>query len=141
MLYLIKFNIKEEIKSLIIMDEKRKFPRLERQFILSYHDLKEPEVIHGVSTLKDISKGGLAFSSTHNFQPGDTLGIQLKTSLYPVPVFFEGNVVSVSQNIGNSIFMIHLSFTDLNEDAAQVIDKAFKVFAKKKYTQERFTSS
>lgn len=121
------------------MDEKRQFPRLEKQFILSYHDLQNPEEINGVSTLKDISKGGLSFVGNHHFKPGQMVGVQLRTALYPVPVNFEGEVVSASEIVGqypalavHSLYLIRLRFVEISEDAEIVVEKVFQVLAKKK---------
>jgi Tfp pilus assembly protein PilZ len=114
------------------MVEKRHSPRFEKQFILSYYNLKDPESISGVSTMKDISRGGLSFCSAHSFSVGDDVGIQLRTSLHPVPIHFEGKAVFVSQHMGQSIYLVRMRFTELSDEAIMIVDKIVQLLSSRK---------
>lgn len=113
------------------MDDQRRFPRLEKQFVLSYYDLRNPEDTNGVSTLKNISRGGLSFCASHKLVKGSVVGVQLRTPFHPVPVHFEGVVVGATESRSNRIYFIRLQFQDLSDEASAVVDKAFELLKKR----------
>jgi hypothetical protein len=114
------------------MSEQRRFPRMEKQFVLSYYDLQNPDDTNGVSTLKNISKGGLSFCATHKLVKGSVVGVQLRTPFHPVPVHFEGLVVGVTETRAKRIYFIRLQFQELSDEANAVVDKAFELLKDRK---------
>ena len=58
--------------------ERRRYKRVNKNFILTYFDKNHPEDRHEITQLKNISLGGLCFVTLHHFEPGTPLGIELK---------------------------------------------------------------
>ncbi len=50
--------------------ERRKHPRIYRNFILSYHEKGKSALKHEVSQINNISQGGMNFVSTHPLKRG-----------------------------------------------------------------------
>ena len=59
-------------------DERRKYERVEKHFILSYK-VRGKEEKHEVSQIKNISEGGMLFTTSKDFLPQTILEIELKT--------------------------------------------------------------
>ena len=59
--------------------ERRKFPRIYRNFIVTYHEKGKSTDIHDVSQINNLSQGGLSFSSTHRLAEGTLIVVDLKT--------------------------------------------------------------
>jgi hypothetical protein len=60
--------------------ERRKFERIQKQFVLTYKVRGKDEKFE-VSQIKNISEGGILFTTSKDFLPETILEIELKTPI------------------------------------------------------------
>lgn len=108
--------------------ERRRYVRIEKHFIISYHDKNDPEVKHNVSQLKNISIGGMCFVTSTQYPAGTKMDIELKTPYIADTVYIEGTVLESHEKIRGIIYETRLVFDKLNSQATLVINKIVDIF-------------
>lgn len=113
-------------------EERRKHPRVTKHFIITYYDEKIENAQHNVSQLKNISQGGICFSSCVPYAAGAQLKILIKTPYLAETLNAQGIVVDCIERIPNVIYEIHLKLEHLNEEAQSILQKIEKSFTETK---------
>ena len=113
-------------------ENRRKFKRINKKFILTYFNIEDPKNQYEITQLKNISEGGMCFIASQPTQTNATLGIKLKTPYLSDTTYFEGIVLGSHEKISNLVYEIRLEFAPLNEDAKFLIHKLMDVFLKAK---------
>ena len=108
--------------------ERRKYQRIEKNFILTYFDKENPSVRIELTQLKNISKGGLCFITTQAFAPSTKLGLELRTPYLSETTYLEGVVLESRPKIEGIIYETRLQFEELNPQADFLITKMIEVF-------------
>jgi hypothetical protein len=115
------------------MDDKRRYARYKRQYIITYSLKDDPRKTFEVSGLLDISKGGLKFASYEDY-PIDTIIIfQIKFPFnYPNATRIAGKVVGVYPVPHAKSCRISVRFFDVDTLAAEALDQMEHVNQKTK---------
>ena len=98
------------------MKEKRKYPRLDFQLKLNFNK-KGKSVKNLPAITKNISAGGLRFTSDQKLSPGSKVGFEMKLPNNDKPVSFAGKVIW-SKTLASAakgkekIYDIGIKFTD-----------------------------
>ena len=104
-------------------NERRKYLRIYRNFILSYREKGKSAIQHDVSQVNNVSKGGLSFSSTHPLKQGTVVMIDLKTPFIADSIQLEGLVLESREKIPEMIYEIRLQFQEIPEQVLAVLEK------------------
>jgi hypothetical protein len=106
-------------------DERRKHPRLNKRCTVSYcgkNNCKDYDMSH----TKDISFGGMGFTSSQKFEKGEQLDIIIRFPFVDQPVKMSGKVVQCRER-SKIIYDIGVKFLYL---APEILDR-FKKYQKK----------
>jgi len=112
------------------MDERRKYPRINKAFVISYFDLSNPRQKHEITQLKNISIGGMCFVATHPVDPATKLGIELKTPYLASVTQLEGITLDSREKIKNMVYEVRLEFDSLSEQSKILLDRIIEIFMK-----------
>ena len=93
--------------------EKRKHPRVNGHFIVSY-SLEEKDDIIELSQTKNLSQGGIALSTSIKFNPGTQLVLKLRIPLAQESVKIIGQVVE-SRKMGKNHYDTRIQFVTIDE--------------------------
>ena len=104
-------------------DERRKYLRIYRNFIMSYHEKGKSMIRHNVSQVNNVSKGGLGFASTHPLKEGTGVMIDLKAPFIADPIRLEGVVLECKEKIPELIYEVRLQFQEISQQALAALDK------------------
>ncbi len=104
-------------------EERRKYLRIYRNFIMSYHEKGKSIIKHNVSQVNNVSKGGLNFTSTYPLKLGAILMVDLKTPFIADSIRLEGVVLECREKIPEMIYEIRLQFQEITEQALTALDK------------------
>ena len=108
--------------------EKRRYKRIKKNFILTYFELDNPKRKHDISQLKNISMGGMCFITTKQFEPRTKLGIELKTPYLSGTTYLEGRVLQSHVKVAKMIFETRLQFDTLTKDAEFLLMELIEFF-------------
>ncbi len=103
--------------------ERRKYLRIYRNFIMSYHEKGKSLTKHNVTQVNNVSKGGLNFSSTHPLKQGVVVMIDLKAPFIADPIRLEGVVLECREKIPELIYEIRLQFQETQEQVLTLLEK------------------
>ncbi len=104
-------------------NEHRKHIRVYRNFILSYYPVSDPTKQKNVSQINNVSQGGLNFSVSELIEPGQVLGIELRTPFLADHVYLEGQVLECKEKISDLIYEVRIKFSDLPAATQEVLAK------------------
>ncbi len=108
--------------------EKRKYPRIDKHFMLTYFDLNDPLVKHNASQLKNIGLGGLCVITSKTFSTGTRLGIELKTPFLSEFIHLKGTVLESKVKIRNIIYETRVQFDDIPLPTHAILAKLIEHF-------------
>ena len=104
-------------------DERRKYKRLDKHYVLTYFRNDKPDQKFELTQLRNISKGGLCFITTQAFEPKAELGIELKTPFLSETTYLEGEVLQSHEKANGMLFETRLQFKFLNPQAVLLLNK------------------
>jgi len=111
--------------------ERRKFLRIRKNFILSYYNKSHPETRHDATQLKNISIGGMCFLTSLQFRAGTIIAIELKTPYLTGTVYLEGKVVGCVERLAGTVYETRLAFDNLSQQAEFVLQKIVEYYKDK----------
>ena len=114
--------------------ERRKYMRIKKNFIISYYDKYDPSIKHEVSQIKNISLGGSCFITSNSYSPATQIGIELKTPFLAGTVHLEGSVLESKEKVPNLVYETRLLFEPLTPQADFVLKKIVEYFKEGKRT-------
>jgi len=109
-------------------EERRKHPRVSKHFIVTYYDATIADAQHNVSQLKDISRGGVCFSSCVGLPKNTLLQILIKTPYLAETLSAKGTVVYCAEKIPGVIYEVHVHIEDLTPETELILKKIEKSF-------------
>lgn len=109
-------------------DERRKHPRVEKHFIVTFYDLDKKDADHCISQLKNISRGGLCFSSSFSVPVGTRLQTMIKTPYMGQAVHVVTRVVDSKEKVPNVIYDIRVKLEEATPEAEEILQKIEKNF-------------
>jgi hypothetical protein len=104
-------------------NERRKYLRIYRNFIMSYHEKGKSIIKHNVSQVNNVSKGGLSFILTHPLKAGVVVTIDLKAPFVADPICLEGVVLECKEKIPEMIYEIRIQFQEIPQQVLTVLEK------------------
>jgi len=117
-----------------IRQERRKYTRIKKNFIISYYNKEDPAIRHEVSQIKNISLGGSCFITSNYCSPSTKIGIELKTPYLAGTVHLDGSVLESQEKIPNLVYETRLVFEPLTPQAGFVLNKIVEYFKEGKRT-------
>lgn len=110
--------------------EKRRYPRIKANFIVSYRVLEESGDIDSSQT-KNFSLGGMLFTTNRFFEKGTSLALRIRLPFESNPVEIAAKVVDSREIVKNLIYDTRIEFSpDEKQDGA--IKQAVDYYLKKK---------
>jgi hypothetical protein len=103
--------------------ERRKFIRIDRNFILTYVDKNSPNVKNEITQVRNISRGGMCFVATRSFPLSMVLMIEMRTPFTTGSVHLEGAVLESRERIKNMIYDVRVQFQNLQPQAEEILEK------------------
>ncbi len=110
--------------------ERRKFPRMDGRFIVSYRILEEADNID-ITQTKNVSVGGFLLTTNRQFTPGTNLALEIRLPFDPDPIMIVGVVIQSLEVTKNLIYDTRLSIVNLDKKHREVINKTIAYYAKK----------
>ena len=111
--------------------ERRKAPRLEYNFVVSYRVLEEQDNVD-ITQTKNISLGGMWLTTNRKFNIGAKLALDIRLPFDPDPIKLVGVVVEAKEVVTNLIYDTHLAFTSVDEKHKKTINKTVEHYLQKK---------
>lgn len=108
--------------------ERRQHPRIEKHFIITYYDLDKVDAEHCISQIKNISRGGVCFSSSFAFTPGSRLQAMIKTPYMGQTVNFEIRVIDCEEKIPNTVYNVRAKIESKTPQAEEILHKIEESF-------------
>ena len=109
-------------------EEKRKYKRFKKHFLLRYFDIRTPHLKMELTQLKNISQGGMCFVTAQPFEEGTKMGVEMNTPFLTNATVLEGVVRGCNEKVKNMIYETRLEFDNLNTEASVVLDKLMDFF-------------
>jgi len=110
--------------------ERRRYIRIEKHFIITYRDNDDPSVMIEVSQLKNISMGGMCCVTARRYAPSTRMNIELKTPYVSKPVPLTGTVLDSTEKVPGIIYETRLVFDRLDNQAEFVLNKIVGLFSR-----------
>ncbi|MEI7998331.1 MAG: PilZ domain-containing protein [Candidatus Omnitrophota bacterium] len=104
-------------------ENRRKYVRIYRHFILTYYPVSNPSIQKDVSQINNISQGGMSFSVTVPLPVGERLVVELKTPFLADSVYLQGEVLECREKISELIYEIRLELKDTSTQAKDILAK------------------
>jgi len=104
-------------------EERRKYVRIYRNFILTYHEKDKSSVKHEISQVNNVSKGGMSFSSTYPLKQGSIVIVDLKAPFITESMDLQGVVLECREKIPDIIYEIRIQFQEIPDQALIALEK------------------
>jgi hypothetical protein len=105
-----------------VAEEKRKNPRLDCRFMISYGIAGQADK-NDVSQLRNLSLGGVAFTSGHSFAAGSEIVLKLKLPNSPLPIMPSGKVLDSKELVKGLIYQNRIEFVSLKEEEEKALSE------------------
>ena len=109
-------------------EERRKYKRIKKNFLLTYYDKADPSKEYEITQLKNISMGGMCFITNQSFEPSIILAIKLRTPFLSDTTYIEGVVLESHEKVGELLYETRLQFQQLNPQAEFLLAKLIEFF-------------
>ncbi len=111
----------EERKLERIMLERREFIRIPGSFVVSYQDISTAEARSNITQTKNISAGGLLFTTDEKFRPGTVLRLKLRLPDSPDYIHVKVQVVGSKSTPRGMLTETRVKFIGIkDEDKAAI---------------------
>ncbi len=108
-------------------DERRRFKRIKKNFILTYFISDRPHERHEITQLKDISLGGMCFITSKKLEPGCQVSVELRTPYLTEFTHIVGSVLESHEKATNLIYNTRIHFDVLNPEGEVLISKLMSI--------------
>ncbi|MCF7887369.1 MAG: PilZ domain-containing protein [Candidatus Omnitrophica bacterium] len=105
--------------------ERRKHPRLNANFIVSYR-ITEPPSDFDLSQTKDVSQGGLFLTTNRSFDRGTLLAMTIRFPFAPEKLKLTGQVVTSYEKVKGLLYETHIRFENSDEEFLKNIGNFIK---------------
>lgn len=110
--------------------ERRKHPRINARFIVSYRIMEEEDAVD-ISQTKNMSLGGMLLTTNREFRPGINLALEIRLPFDPNPIMLIGKVLDSREVIKDLIYDTRLSFLAIDEKHRKIISDTVDYYLKK----------
>jgi len=105
--------------------DRRKFPRLKVNFVVTYH-IKEPPGSYDLSQTKNVSCGGLLLTTNCYFDKGTILELTIRFPFFNEKIKIDGEVVDCKEIVKNIIYDTRIKFLSLDKDIFDKLNNFIK---------------
>jgi len=110
--------------------ERRKYPRVNCHFLVIYRALTSNLEKSDTSQLKNISLGGMLFTTAESFEQGANFALKIRLPIAPNPIMPTGKVIESRQVVSGLVYDTRLEFSSLNEDDRQILSQTLDNYLK-----------
>ena len=90
-----------------------------------------------ISQLKDISSGGVCFTTNEVFSQATQLHIEIKIPYLGKSIGLDGYVTGVNEKVPNILYEVHVAFDKPSREVKAVLDGIIKEYKEKTLVEER----
>jgi len=101
--------------------EKRKFKRIDGNYVVSYAPIKGEDLKSDVSQTKNLSEGGLLFISDRKFEKDTILKIKLRLPEFSDYVIVKAQVIDSIQRAKGSMNETRVMFVEIDQNVREAI--------------------
>lgn len=110
--------------------EKRKGPRINKNFVVSYRIYGEADNID-ISQTRNVSEGGMLLTTNRIFDVGTILAIEIKLPFMSSPIRLLGKILESKEIARNLIYETRLLFTYMDDESKEFVKNTVNYFSKK----------
>lgn len=110
--------------------ERRKHPRVDGRFIVSYRIIEEADNAD-ISQTKNICLGGMLLTTNRQFEPGTNLALQIRLPFDPDAIMITAKVLESLEITKNLIYDTRLMFLSVDEKHRKAIHETVGYYLKK----------
>jgi len=110
--------------------ERRKYIRIKKSFILKFHLKRAPEQEFEITQLKNISKGGMCFITAKAYPKAEMVVLNLRTPYLVDETILEGAILESHEKIKDIIYETRVKFESISPQAEFLIEKLEEFFKK-----------
>ena len=110
--------------------ERRRHPRADGRFIVSYRILDEINNVD-ITQTKNISLGGMLLTTNRIFNPGTSLAIEIRLPFDPNPIMLIGKVIESREIVKDVIYDTRIQFLAVDEKHRKIIGETVDYYIKK----------
>lgn len=110
--------------------ERRRHPRINTRFIVSYRILEEADNAD-ISQTKNLSLGGMLLTTNKKFSIGTNLALEIRLPFDPNPIMIIGKVLDSREISKDLIYDTRLLFLAIDERHRNVIKETVDYYLKK----------
>ena len=110
--------------------EKRKYPRANGRFIVSYRVIPKNSNAD-ISQTKNLSLGGMLLTTNCQFPTGTNLALEIRLPFDPNPIMIIANVVESKEITKGMIYDTRLAFLAVDEKHRKIIGETVGYYLKK----------
>lgn len=110
--------------------ERRKNPRANGRFIVSYRILEEVDKTD-ITQTKNISLGGMLLTTNRKFDSGTSLALEIRLPFDPHPIMIIGKVIESLEITRNLIYDTRIAFLAVDERHRSIINNTVGYYIKK----------
>jgi len=104
------------------MPERRLHQRFQKPYTVIFSLKDNPQETYDMSTILDISRGGLSFSSSAFYPSGTKMTFSIKFSfLYPQATVVDGQVVAAQQKPSSNLFKTKVKFINVSPSVESIL--------------------
>ena len=110
--------------------ERRKHPRINARFIVSYRILEEDHLVDASQT-KNLSLGGMLLTTNRKFDVGTHLALEVRLPFDPNPIMLIGKVLDSKEISRDLIYDTRITFLSVDDRHKHVIKDTVDYYLKK----------
>lgn len=110
--------------------ERRKYPRINARFIVSYRILGDMDAVD-ISQTKNLSLGGMLLTTNRQFESGTNLALEIRLPFDPHPIILVAKVIESREITKDLIYDTRLSFLSVDEKHKNIIGQTIDFYLKK----------
>lgn len=103
--------------------ERRRFKRINRNYVISYAAISRAELKSNVSQTKNVSEGGLLFTTDKSFQKGTILKVKLRLPDFSDYVIVKVLVVDSVEKARGLMYETRAKFLEIEQKVRDAIRK------------------
>ena len=110
--------------------EKRKYPRIDGRFIVSYRVIPSNSNAD-ITQTKNLSLGGMLLTTNCCFPEGTRLALDIRLPFDPSPIMITAKVLESKEIIKSLIYDTRLIFLTIDEKHSKIINETVNYYLKK----------
>lgn len=110
--------------------EKRKYPRIDGRFIVSYRIAEEKDKVDTTQT-KNLSLGGMLLTTNTPFKAGTNIVLEIRLPFDPTPIMLVAKVIESCEVTKDLIYDTRIEFLAVDQRHRAIITQTVEYYLKK----------